>query len=234
MGNPDSLQNWAVVFAWHFSVEQWEGWKQLVLPHSLLSWQFSSYPGKEQEQSRAPVHGRSVSLGWVRERVGLGWVACSSRGMGEERELPTLLPPPELQGRWRQTVGFQPSVISDQLERWGLETEERSPVTPKTPWNLNCSLSYMRSGLVVLGDIMILCWVRYQYCGSGITYSEPCWQSGITQALQLCRWEQIGCVQPKTLVEFKLVVSSFSFTRWLNIDMYIHIHRAFISHAMWV
>lgn len=238
MGKPDSLQNWAVVFAWHFSVEQWEGWKQLVLPHSLISWLFSC-PVKEQGQSRAPVHGRSVSLGMCE---GEGWAGLSSlffRGKGEEGEFPTLLPPPWTAGATKASRGcyywgFWPSVISEQLERWGLEMEERSLITPKASWNLNCSLSYILSGFVVLGGIMILCWVRYQYCGSGITYSKPCWQSGITQALQLCRWEQIGCIWPKTLVEFKLVVSYFSFTRWLNIDTYIHTHRAFISRAMWV
>ena len=62
---------------------------------TLLSWLFSC-PVKEQEQSRAELlcmRGLWV-WEWVRERVGLGWVACSARGMGEEGEFPTLLPPP--------------------------------------------------------------------------------------------------------------------------------------------
>lgn len=201
-----------MVLAWHFSVDQREDWKQLTLPYSVLSWLFS-LPVKEQEQSRAAVRGRSVGQGEGEGEVGLGWIACSSGRTGEEGELPTLRSPPWAAGAWRQAVGFWPSVISEEQERWGLEMEERSLITPEAPGNLNCSLSYVLSGFVVLGGIMILCWVRYQDCGSGITYSKPCWQSGITQALQLCGWEQIGCVRLKTLVEFKLVVSCFSFAR---------------------
>lgn len=91
----------------------------------------------------------------------------------------------------------------------------------------------MLGGFVVLGDSMFLRWVRHQYCESGITYSKPCWQSGITEALQLCGWEQIGCLWPKTLVEFKLVVSHFKFTRWLNIDTYIKYTQSFqVFHVL--
>lgn len=62
-------------------------------PHSLLSWLLSC-PVREQEQSRTDLlhMGGLWVWEWVQERAGLGWVACSSRGMGEE--LPTLLPPP--------------------------------------------------------------------------------------------------------------------------------------------
>lgn len=170
---------------------------------------------------------------WLRERVGLVWVACSSRGMGEEGEFPTLLPPP-----WTASAAkASTSVLALSNIRVDGKLRVRNgreipDITPKALWNLNCFLSYILSGFVVLGGIMILCWVRYRYCGSGITYSKPCWQSGITKALQLCRWEHIGCVWPKTLVEFKLVVSYFSITRWLNIDAYIHTHWAFVSRAM--
>lgn len=64
-----------------------------MLPHSVLSWLFC--PVEEQEQSRAPMDGRSVSLGMGEgeDWAGLGWVACSSRGMEEEGKFPTLLPP---------------------------------------------------------------------------------------------------------------------------------------------
>lgn len=109
----------------------------------------------------------------------------------------------------------------------------RSWIRPRAPWNHNWSLSYMLSGFVVLGS-MILCWVSYQNCGSAVACSKPCWQAGITQALHLCRREQIRWVWPKNLVEFKLVVSYFSLKRWLNIGAHIHtyIPTEFLFHVV--
>lgn len=159
---------------------------------------------------------------WVRERVGLG---SHLQWSGRKRRI-FFYYHCELQVLWRQAVGFWPLAKSEQLERGGLEIRGRSWIRPKAPWNNNWW--YVLSGFVVLGSVMILCWVSYQNCGSAIACSKPCWQAGITRALHLCRWEQIQWVWPKTLVEFKLVVSYYSLTSWLNIGTYIHAYRAFI------
>lgn len=194
-----------ICIARHFSTEQWEGCKQLMLPHSHSC--LFSCPVKEEEQSWAPVRERFGNR-WVRDLSWVVWLPVE----WEKKENFLLYHHCELWVLWRRAVEFWPLEKSEQLERGQLEMRRRSWFRPKAPWNDNWSLSYILSGFVVLGS-MILCWVSYQNCGNAIAYSKPCWQAGITQALHLCRWEQIQWVWPETLVEFKLVVSYFSLTR---------------------